>query len=230
MSTPVETQHPGRASHSWWPSVIGIICIINGSFEAFRFLVCGTFYPWFLNRPFDPSPVRPPGHDAQLLASNQNVLNMFLWNVFAGVSAVLLVVGGIGVLRRRQIGPRLCRLWAMLKIVHALGAMVLLYFVIWIQIGGLLYDPYPTLGSSDEAQFNAALALLGMLIAFAWRVALPIFIHEWFSWDPIRRQVASWAPEGICPTCGYDLRGELDAGCPECGWNREADAVESGGA
>ena len=27
---------------------------------------------------------------------------------------------------------------------------------------------------------------------------------------------------GRCITCGYDLRGDLAAGCPECGWNREA--------
>ena len=27
---------------------------------------------------------------------------------------------------------------------------------------------------------------------------------------------------GVCPTCGYDLRGNLSAGCPECGWRREA--------
>jgi hypothetical protein len=26
---------------------------------------------------------------------------------------------------------------------------------------------------------------------------------------------------GRCPKCGYDLRGELDAGCSECGWGRE---------
>ncbi len=25
---------------------------------------------------------------------------------------------------------------------------------------------------------------------------------------------------GRCPFCAYDLRGELAAGCPECGWNR----------
>ena len=25
---------------------------------------------------------------------------------------------------------------------------------------------------------------------------------------------------GLCPKCKYDLRGDLDAGCPECGWNR----------
>ncbi len=27
---------------------------------------------------------------------------------------------------------------------------------------------------------------------------------------------------GLCVTCGYDLRGNLTQGCPECGWRREA--------
>jgi hypothetical protein len=31
---------------------------------------------------------------------------------------------------------------------------------------------------------------------------------------------------GRCPKCGYDLRGDLKRGCPECGWNREAEATE----
>ena len=26
-----------------------------------------------------------------------------------------------------------------------------------------------------------------------------------------------------CPQCGYDLRAAPDAGCPECGWRRQAD-------
>ncbi len=25
---------------------------------------------------------------------------------------------------------------------------------------------------------------------------------------------------GRCPACGYDLRRDIDAGCPECGWRR----------
>ena len=28
---------------------------------------------------------------------------------------------------------------------------------------------------------------------------------------------------GLCPMCAYDLRGDLDTGCPECGWNRRDD-------
>ena len=26
---------------------------------------------------------------------------------------------------------------------------------------------------------------------------------------------------GHCIKCGYDLRGDLERGCPECGWRRE---------
>ncbi len=28
---------------------------------------------------------------------------------------------------------------------------------------------------------------------------------------------------GLCVPCGYDLRGDLEHGCPECGWRREAE-------
>ncbi len=27
---------------------------------------------------------------------------------------------------------------------------------------------------------------------------------------------------GRCPQCGYDMRGKMAAGCPECGWGRNA--------
>lgn len=38
---------------------------------------------------------------------------------------------------------------------------------------------------------------------------------------PAARRVA----RGLCPRCGYDLLGDLAAGCPECGWTRESAAV-----
>lgn len=37
----------------------------------------------------------------------------------------------------------------------------------------------------------------------------------------LRERAAS--KQGRCPRCKYDLRGETDAGCPECGWNRPAE-------
>ena len=38
------------------------------------------------------------------------------------------------------------------------------------------------------------------------KIALPTTFHD----------VARY-----CPTCGYDLRGNLSHGCPECGWRRD---------
>lgn len=37
----------------------------------------------------------------------------------------------------------------------------------------------------------------------------------------LSRQVI-WRRRGACLTCGYLLRGDYAAGCPECGWNRKA--------
>lgn len=37
-----------------------------------------------------------------------------------------------------------------------------------------------------------------------------------------RRRMA----RGMCPECDYELRGNLDAGCPECGWRRTTHTTE----
>ncbi len=43
----------------------------------------------------------------------------------------------------------------------------------------------------------------------------------------VRRRYRGW--RGRCAACGYDLRGDLDRGCPECGHKR-AEAVANGSA
>lgn len=46
-----------------------------------------------------------------------------------------------------------------------------------------------------------------ILVILLWR--LPFAIRRW------KRRRA-----GFCTHCGYDLRADMSAGCPECGWNR----------
>lgn len=41
-----------------------------------------------------------------------------------------------------------------------------------------------------------------------------LFVVSRWAWRRVRRE------RGRCPACGYDLRGDLDGGCPECGWGR----------
>ena len=42
--------------------------------------------------------------------------------------------------------------------------------------------------------------------------------------DRLQARRARWALiAGLCPSCRYDLRGEMHNGCPECGWRRNRD-------
>ena len=44
---------------------------------------------------------------------------------------------------------------------------------------------------------------------------LALFVGPGAARRTIRRR------RGRCPMCGYDLRGDLESGCPECGWGRK---------
>jgi len=50
-----------------------------------------------------------------------------------------------------------------------------------------------------------------------------IWFGMFFGFSSAKRFIR--AKRGRCPRCGYDLRGNLDAGCPECGWGRAAEEV-----
>jgi hypothetical protein len=83
----------------------------------------------------------------------------------------------------------------------------------WAWRAGLTDRPYGPVpcsplwpGFAVNALFYAALLWLCFCGPFALR-------------RQIRRHLR--ARRGRCIKCGYDVRGELDAGCPECGWNRE---------
>lgn len=58
-----------------------------------------------------------------------------------------------------------------------------------------------------------------------WLVAIGLVFAgvSWRAWrwlPPIRRRGRLEA--GLCPRCSYDLRREMESGCPECGWNRDS--------
>lgn len=50
-----------------------------------------------------------------------------------------------------------------------------------------------------------------LVYALGWWGA--VVVSGWARTRRLRRR-------GLCPSCAYDLRGELTGGCPECGWGR----------
>lgn len=68
--------------------------------------------------------------------------------------------------------------------------------------------PRPRAGLLPNLLIHAA--LLWLALWFARRVDFAIFRRKY--------RLA----RGYCPLCGYDVQRKFDAGCPECGWNRES--------
>jgi len=216
-----------QATRAVWSTVIGIINIIFGAVEVVRYIFCGALDPWFLNRPFYPGLNAPPGYDGQVVALSQHLPCMILGNLFAAALAVLLIVAGAGLIRRRRWAVKACHAWALLKIAHALAAAVVLHRVILSQIDAIPNTPTASLPFTAGGYGEVSLAYIGLVVALVWRVAYPVFVHEWLSRRKVKTEIAAWGKEGFCPTCGYDLRGAPSGGggCPECGWNRQPEAA-----
>ncbi len=59
-------------------------------------------------------------------------------------------------------------------------------------------------------------SIFGLVVPVAL-VGLGVYL--WLGWRHEERRAG-----GLCPRCGYDLRGSGGSGrvCPECGWKRQA--------
>ncbi len=55
--------------------------------------------------------------------------------------------------------------------------------------------------------------------------AFPLFKISFDAGQRGLDRVGGRAAGGICPVCGYPLRGLSEPGCPECGWKREKAAI-----
>lgn len=82
--------------------------------------------------------------------------------------------------------------------------------IIGVRYGGIQYGQVGIDGWDWYLISYPWYALPLALTAGGLMALLPIF-------RPSKRY---WLRRGMCPKCHYDLKHEIDKGCPECGWNR----------
>ncbi len=110
------------------------------------------------------------------------------WRVFSTAAqtglAALLIVGSIGLRRRRPAGVSLCKLWAWLAIVWVVVLMI--RGAVWLrQLSGEL----PALGAVS----SQAYALAAVVLAVAILLAFPVFLLVWLSKPAVRAEYDTWA-------------------------------------
>ncbi len=123
----------------------------------------------------------------------------------------LLLAAGIGIAWAvivRRAGPS--GWWALLTFINVIAFSIYTVPLLFLGVFGVFGRPaythdYPVIGS-----ILLAAAALGVIFH-----AVSVFLVV-----SAARRVRRL--NGHCPMCKYDLRGDLDAGCPECGWNRES--------
>ena len=168
-----------------WPMVIGIIAIILGVLGALGGCIGLTFTP-FLGLMDN---IVPPEEAPQLEGLAEMVPSL-LATAFAGlVIAVLLLMGGIGLVRRRRWGVTACLTWAVVKMVYVVANAFIGYLVNQAQFEAMQSDPNL---QNLPMGFFPAMGAVGSCFGIAWGWILPIFMLIWLTRPGIRAEVREW--------------------------------------
>ncbi len=175
---------------SGWPTTIGAVSIVfgvlaslNGLYGVVSSVFAESIDEWL--RTFVPAG-QPTG--MEVMADNPGLLafNSFL----VLVAAVLLLVLGIGLVKRRVWGAKLVPIWAVIKIVVATMGGFVGYHVAQGQLEAMSNDPDL---AAMPAGFTDTMVVVGFAVGVLWGLAMPVFLLIWFSRARIKEEVSQWA-------------------------------------
>lgn len=187
-------------AQSKWPRVLGIIMIVLGSLATLGSCF-GTVALFFQDKLMDfaASASGKGSPAAQDLTIQAAAIVKWKWasfgsNVFLMVCAVLCLVAGIGILKRRAGGVTQAKLWAVLKMVAAVVGGVVGFLMqrdIFqaMQQAGTTGANMPA-GVAGAMQGVQAAMLFGSVV---WQWALPVFVLVWLSRAKVREETSLWA-------------------------------------
>ncbi len=181
-----------QAPGSKWPTTLGIISIIFGiggllqagiaPFSAA--MTKGSMEP-FVEQGADQAQV--DDFLAQLEA------NAYLGGGVALVLGVILLVGGIMVLKRKTASSLVLKAWAVLKILGG-GFIMFKSMAVQKMQMEIMFSAGGIGGAETEmtADITKYALWFGMAFGFLWLVALPIFLLVWFNREKVKTQMSEW--------------------------------------
>jgi hypothetical protein len=182
--------HPGGFQvpprESAWPSAVGIIAIVFGSF-AILAGCWGVVTPWFFALLRE---VLPPGQTVGLEALEEFRTWTVIVSVLTMAVALMALFAGIGLYQRRRWGVQLGLTWAIVKIPFAVAIGVYDYALQRAQFENMSVQGAGGPGLSPG--LVAGLSLIGVVLGLLWRWAFPIFLLIWLSRGKIKAETSQW--------------------------------------
>jgi cytochrome c biogenesis protein CcdA len=186
---PFNTAPPALESPKSWHRTLGTIAIIFGSLGLLQGVIA----------PFTLLIVERQMQAAVKMGAEQEAVDSYLAQLktvsYLGAATyfllgILLLVGGILLLRKRSASATILKIWAVLKI--AGGAFIL------FKNSSLTKMQMELMFSSQgkEAEVVGSIATyavwFGIIFGMIWLCALPIFLLVWFNRSKIKQDIATW--------------------------------------
>ena len=178
-----------------WPKTLGIIAVVFG----------GAGLLQSLTSPLGIFLVRNQMNELTKQGADQAAIDEYIatYTGFVHTStatlgsvAVLLLVGGILLLRKRRISSPLLQGWSILKILVGGFFLFKTAALTRLQMSIMLE---PTLGAAGPGtdmqmigQITSWAMWFGLGLGFIWLVALPVFFIAWFNRLRIKEEMAAW--------------------------------------
>ena len=182
---------------SRWPVIIGTIAIVFGILGALG--GCGGLIMGpVVEALFESMPIQQNPGLAGLSKWKHLTIPVSLSSLALGI---LLLVGGIGLYRRRRWGRRVLMGWAGMKMILVIFSAALQYQMAIDQAEAMRNEPgFQTL-PAPMASLLQSFGLIGVFISVFWGWALPVFLLVWLSRRKIRDEVQSWSefPTPVSP-------------------------------
>ena len=188
-TTPGALATPPRQSS--WPTAIGIIAIVAGAFGTLGG-IWGTIAPFLMSSMGEWFGTMAPGQP-NTFAMLEGVKYYMAGISFMGmVLAILLLVGGVMLIRRRSAAAKPLVYWAIFKILYSIVACAINWFVQQEQFAQMQQN-MPQQGMPQY--FTTVFLDVTVVISLLWLWALPVFILIWFSRRKVKSEVADWDAE-----------------------------------
>jgi hypothetical protein len=169
-----------------WPITIGVIGIAFGSLGILRSLY-GAATPWLFNSWTFYTPSSTNTFDPFAALRHWGVW-LSLVNAIGVLVAVMLLIGGIGLLRRRPWSGTLLIAWAIIRIPLAFAETVVGIGMQQEQLAAMSSQP----GGAMVSAFASGFAWFGAVVSIAMYCALPTFMLIWFTRPAHRRTLEAW--------------------------------------
>lgn len=171
-----------RKRETAWPTVLAILSFVWGGLSLFfsGCAVAATPFYAAMAKMFEEAGLEDEAADMQVMAE------IWWWWVIQGLIgtalAILLIVAGVGLLKRMYRGVRRARIWSWL--------IVLQLFI--MTPTNVYLTEYHGKDATDVDQFDVILAIGTMVFMAMFSLILPIFMLIWFARTRIKDEVSEW--------------------------------------